>query len=66
MINYPCGWFDASNSPVVLAPSQKTDMSFEKGLAELERIVAKLESSCLAQSLRLLSQDLSQMIQAWQ
>ena len=25
--------------------SQKTDMSFEKGLAELERIVAKLESS---------------------
>ena len=30
---------------MVLAPSQKTDMSFEKGLAELERIVAKLESS---------------------
>lgn len=29
---------------MVLAPSQKTDMSFEKGLAELERIVAKLES----------------------
>ena len=25
--------------------SQKTDMSFEKGLAELERIIAKLESS---------------------
>ena len=24
--------------------SQKTDMSFEKGLAELERIIAKLES----------------------
>ena len=30
---------------MVPAPSQKTDMSFEKGLAELERIVAKLESS---------------------
>jgi len=30
---------------VVLAPSQKTDMSFEKGLAELERIVARLESN---------------------
>ena len=35
----------SSNSPVVLAPSQKTDMSFEKGLAELERIVARLESN---------------------
>ena len=30
---------------MVPAPSQKTDMSFEKGLAELERIVARLESS---------------------
>jgi len=30
---------------VVLALSQKTDMSFEKGLAELERIITKLESS---------------------
>lgn len=30
---------------MVPALSQKTDMSFEKGLAELERIVAKLESS---------------------
>ena len=29
---------------MVLALHQKTDMSFEKGLAELERIVAKLES----------------------
>ena len=35
----------SSNSPVVLALSQKTDMSFEKGLAELERIVARLESN---------------------
>ena len=35
----------SNNSLVVLALSQKTDMSFEKGLAELERIVAKLESS---------------------
>ena len=30
---------------MVLALSQKTDMSFEKGLAELERIVARLESN---------------------
>ena len=30
---------------MVPAPSQKTDMSFEKGLAELERIVARLESN---------------------
>jgi exodeoxyribonuclease VII small subunit len=35
----------SSNSPVVLALSQKTNMSFEKGLAELERIVARLESN---------------------
>ena len=35
----------SSNFPVVPAPSQKTDMSFEKGLAELERIVARLESN---------------------
>ena len=35
----------SSNSPVVQALHQKTDMSFEKGLAELQRIVAKLESS---------------------
>ena len=35
----------SSNSPVVPALSQKTDMSFEKGLAELQRIVDKLESS---------------------
>jgi len=35
----------SSNSPVVPALHQKTDMSFEKGLAELERIIAKLESS---------------------
>ena len=30
---------------MVPALHQKTDMSFEKGLAELERIIAKLESS---------------------
>jgi len=35
----------SSNSPAVLVVSQKTDMSFEKGLAKLERIIAKLESS---------------------
>ena len=35
----------SSNFPADLVVSQKTDMSFEKGLAELERIVAKLESS---------------------